>query len=525
MIAVLTLCRFNATVANRREQAFLYSLTADRPTVSRALAFIVGCATTLVFAPAEWSILAPLLIIPLLFIALTVSPRDAASHYFWFGFGLFLTGTYWIYTSVHVFGKAPLWIAILLMVGLALIMGLFLAVAGWLTSRLSHGEAWRIFFVGPAAWVVVEWLRGWVLTGFPWLAHGYGQIDSALAGWAPVLGVYGVSLMVLFSASAILVAIVTTGKERLMALPLIVLPWIVGGILGAVSWTEAYGDPVQTTIIQAGIPQDQKWLREQRQPTLDYYRSSTLSVPESDLVIWPEVAIPARDDYVEDYLRIIESDARRNGQSVLVGILEAGRDRSAETRTYNSVLLLGTEERQFYRKRHLVPFGEYFPVPASIREWMRLQNLPYSDLAAGSDVQPLLVAADGTKLAVAICYEDSFGAEQLYAFPDAGILINVSNDAWFGDSIAPHQHLQIARMRALEVGRYVVRSTNTGVSAFIGPEGELLKTGKQFEAEVMTASIRTHQGSTLYARSGNWPVIVFCFLILGIFWIRSRAGI
>ena len=512
-------------MANRREQAFLYSLTADRPKITRALAFVIGCATTLVFAPAGWSILAPLLTVPLLFIALTASPKDAASHYFWFGFGLFLTGTYWIYISVHVFGHAALWIALLLMVGLALIMALFLWLAGWMTSHLSHGEPWRIYFVGPAAWVIVEWLRGWVLTGFPWLAHGYGQIDSALAGWAPLLGVYGVSLMLLFSASAILVAIVTTGRDRLIALPLIVLPWIVGGILGAVNWTEAYGDPVRMSIIQAGIPQDQKWLREQRQPTLDYYRASTLSVPESDLVIWPEVAIPARDDYVEDYLRIIDGDARRNGQSVLLGILEAGQARGVDARTFNSVLLLGTEERQAYRKRHLVPFGEYFPVPASVREWMRLQNLPYSDLSAGDAVQPLLVAANGMQIAVAICYEDAFGAEQLYAFPGADVLINVSNDAWFGDSIAPHQHLQIARMRALEVGRYAVRSTNTGISAFIGPTGELVKTGKQFEAEVITANVRAYKGSTVYASCGNWPVMIICFLIAGIFWIRGRAGI
>jgi len=209
----------------------------------------------------------------------------------------------------------------------------------------------------------------------------------------------------------------------------------------------------------------------------------------------------------------------------LLGILEYNVERSVEPRIYNSVILLGSDERQVYRKRHLVPFGEYFPVPDSVREWMRMQNLPYSDLSAGDDVQPLLTAANGAKLAVAVCYEDAYGAEQLYAFPGADILINVSNDAWFGDSIAPHQHLQIARMRALEVGRYAVRATNTGISAFIGPFGELLETGKQFEPEIMTADIRARKGTTMYADCGNWPVMVFCFLLLGVFWIRSRAGI
>jgi len=512
-------------VANKKNQNFLFSLTADRPKTSRILAFAIGCATTLVFAPAEWALLAPVLTLPLLFIALTVSPKEAAAHFFWFGFGLFLTGTYWIYISVHVFGNAALWIAVLLMIGLSLIMAIFLWFAGWLISRLSHGEPWRLLFVGPAVWVVVEWLRGWILTGFPWLAHGYGQIDTSLAGWAPVIGIYGVSLMLLFSTAAVLVTVMTTGKERLLAGVLILIPWVAGGILSNVEWTEPYGDTVRTTIIQRGLSQDQKWLAEQRQPTLDYHRSATLRVPESDLVVWPEVAIPARHDHVADYLNIVDGDAKRNGQTVLLGILEYNAERSPEARIYNSVFMLGTDERQVYRKRHLVPFGEYFPVPASVREWMRMQNLPYSDLSAGRDIQPLLTTAGGVKLSVAICYEDAYGAEQLYAFPGADILINLSNDAWFGDSIAPHQHLQIARMRALEVGRYSVRSTNTGISAFIGPDGQLLKAGKQFEEEIMTADVRPHRGTTVYADCGNWPVLGICFLILGIFWIRSRAGI
>lgn len=512
-------------MANKKDQNFLFSLTGEQPKVSRLIAFVIGCGTTLVFAPVEWAFLAPILTLPLLFVALAVSPKDAAAHFFWFGFGLFLTGTYWIYISVHVFGNAALWIAVLLMVGLSLIMAMLLSLAGWLSSRLSHGEPWRIFFVGPAAWVTIEWLRGWILTGFPWLAHGYGQIDSPLAGWAPVLGVYGVSLMLLFSTAAILVTIMTTGGQRIIAATLIFIPWITGGVLATAEWTDSYGDPIRTTIIQGGIPQDQKWLRKQRQATLDYYRISTLGVPESELVIWPEVAIPARDDQVTNYLDIVAGDARRNQQTVLLGILEYSDERSVEPRIYNSVILLGSDERQVYRKRHLVPFGEYFPVPASVREWMRMQNLPYSDLSAGDDVQPLLTAANGTKLAVAVCYEDAYGAEQLYAFPGADLLINVSNDAWFGDSVAPHQHLQIARMRALETGRYAVRATNTGISAFIGPKGGLLETGKQFEPDIMTADIHARKGITPYASVGNWPVTVSCFILLGLFWIRSRAGI
>lgn len=512
-------------VANRKDQHYLFAFAADRPKVSRLIAFLTGTATTLVFAPAEWSILAPLLMLPLLFVSLTASPKDAGAHYFWFGFGLFLTGTYWIYISVHVFGNAALWIALLLMVGLSLIMAAFLWLAGWATSRFSHGEPWRLLFVGPAVWVLVEWLRGWVLTGFPWLAHGYGQVDSMLAGWAPVLGIYGVSLMLVFSTAAILVAILTEGRERIIAAGLILAPWLGGAVLGAIDWTEDYGDSIRTTIVQGGIPQDRKWLPEQRAATLDFYRGSTLSVPDSELVVWPEVAIPARHDRVTSYLETVDREAKGRGQTVLLGIIEQMQERGAEPRIYNSVFLLGSAERQTYRKRHLVPFGEYFPVPASVREWMRMQNLPYSDITAGDDVQELLTAANGAKIAVAVCYEDAYGAEQLYAFPEADLIVNVSNDAWFGDSIAPHQHLQIARMRALEVGRYAVRATNTGISAFIAPDGALIRTGKQFEPVVMTAEIRTRRGATVYTRFGNWPVIGLSFIMVGFFWLRSRSGL
>jgi apolipoprotein N-acyltransferase len=488
------------------------------------LLFAAGAVATILFAPIGWGIVAPLVLLPLLFLALTLSPRDAAAHFFWFGFGLFLTGTYWIYISVYVFGNADVWIALLLMVGLSWIMATFLWLAGWVTSHLSRGEPWRLVLVGSAAWVLVEWLRGWILSGFPWLAMGYAQIDTPLAGWAPLLGVYGVSFMLLASTAAALAVFLTTQRQRVFALVACVLPWITGAILLTVDWTESYGDAMRVTIVQGGVLQDKKWLAEQRQPTLEFYRRSTMSVPDSELVVWPEVAVPALDDQVASYLDAVERDARANGQSVLLGILMRDFTRSEAGRVYNGVLMLGTDSRQSYRKRHLVPFGEYFPVPAAVREWMRLRNLPHADLAAGEALQPLLIAANDAQLAVAICYEDAYGAEQLYAFPGADILINVSNDAWFGDSIAPHQHLQIARMRSLEVGRYAVRATNTGVSAFIGPKGGLLATGGQFAPEVMTRDIHRRRGSTPYIVNGNWPIITLGFLIVGFFWVRSRAG-
>ena len=505
-------------------EASILLLPADRPRISQLIFFALGCLMTTGFAPFGLSLLIPLLLLPFLYVCLTNSPRDSAKHAFWFGFGLFLTGTYWIYISIVVFGEAPAWIAIMLMVGLVLIMSLYFWLTGWLISRLANGEPWLLLAVAPAAWVLVEWARGWLLTGFPWLGLGYSQIDSMLAGWAPVIGVYGISALLVVSAAAILIALLTRSKQRWIALLVVVMPWVFGAVLKTVDWTESAGEPIVTTLIQGGIPQDRKWLPEQFQPTLDFYREATRQVADSEIVVWPEVAIPSLTDRVETYIDALESDSRITGQTILFGILERVTERTLVPKIHNSIIALTGDERQVYRKRHLVPFGEYFPVPATVRNWMRMLSLPHSDLTPGADLQPLLRTRDGVELAIAICYEDAFGAEQLYALPDANLLINVSNDAWFGDSIAPHQHLQIARMRALEVGRYSVRATNTGISAFIGPTGKVLQSGPQFEPAVMTMNVEPRRGSTPYAKVGDRVILLFSILLIAGFWLRIRAS-
>jgi len=480
------------------------------PRASQLLLFLFGALTTLTFAPFGLYFLMPALMLPVMFVWIFTPPRASAKLTFWYGTGLFLSGTYWLYISIHVFGQAPLWVAMLIMFGLVLIMSAYCAAAGWIVSRLAEGSAKRLMFVGPAAWVTIEWLRGWLMSGFPWLAAGYSQIDSTLAGWVPLLGIYGTSLVTVLSSAALLAALIEKGRTRWLYVGVVILPWVVGAALQPIQWTEATDGSLRTTIVQGGISQDQKWLDDQFEPTLELYRNALLEHYDSDLVIWPEVAIPSTIDQVEPFVRVLQANIREQPKTLIFGIME----RDFELREiYNSVVMLDDQGRQIYRKRHLVPFGEYFPVPDFVRQWMRLMSLPTSDMSAGSDDQTLFETLSGDKMAVAICYEDAFGAEQLYALPEASVLLNVSNDAWFGDSIAPHQHLEIARMRALEAGRFVVRATNNGVSAFIGPKGELLATAPQFEYATMTMDIVPHTGATPYVRTGNWPLIT---LLLGV---------
>ena len=438
------------------------------------------------------------------------TPRQAWRHAFFFGVGLFLSGTYWIYVSVHVFGEAPLWIAVVLMLGLVAIMAAYLGAVGFLVARIAAGRAWRIALIGPAVWTLIEWLRGWALSGFPWLSFGYGQIDGPLAGWAPVLGVYGVSWMLLVSAAGF-VPLVSGSGSRLAAVSLIALPWLTGWLLLLDDWTEPTSDVLTTTIVQGGVSQDRKWLPDQFVPTLRLYRGALIDAADSELVVWPEVAIPAVNTQIELYLDTLQKDIRARRQTLALGLLEMHEN---GTQVYNSLFVLDGRRQQTYRKRHLVPFGEYFPVPDFVREWLRLMSLPNNDMQAGAARQSLLETADGTLIAAAICYEDAYGAEQLYALPEAAVLINISNDAWFGDSIAPAQHLQVARMRALEVGRPVVRATNNGISAFIDFRGNVTARAPQFQYATLAADVQPRAGRTPYVWLGNTPLLIALLVIV-----------
>jgi apolipoprotein N-acyltransferase len=437
-------------------------------------------------------------------------PRKAALLGFWFTAGLFLAGTYWIYHSVHVIGNAPIWVAVFLMVAMISILAGYSALFGYLQARwLRRSGLLRWVVVLPAGWVMVEWFRGWFLSGFPWLALGYTQLDTPLAGIAPVLGVYGISLFLMVSAGALASCILAQGRIRIVALILAALPWLAGVAVHHRVWTQAVGEPVKVAIVQGAVPQEMKWSIEQRDRTLELYRNLTQPHLGAQIILWPEAALPDLAHVLVDYLQTVWRDARVAGSDVVMGLLHQDPETA---KVFNGVLALG-QEAQWYDKRRLVPFGEYFPVPAIVRQWLKVMNLPYSDISSGRESQPALQVA-GQKLGVTICYEDAYGSMQLDVLREATLLVNVTNDAWFGDSTAPHQHLEISRMRALEAGRPLMRGANDGITALISYDGVVESTLPQFEPGVLTGDVQPRTGLTPYAKGGNWPVLVLCCVMI-----------
>ncbi|HEX5539831.1 MAG TPA: apolipoprotein N-acyltransferase, partial [Methylophilaceae bacterium] len=376
------------------------------------------------------------------------TPRQAAWLTFAFGLGLYGGGTYWIYISLHNFGGMPWWMAGFSTFALSAFLSLFPALVGWLAKRycLASASVLSIICI-PVLWALSDWIRSWIFTGFPWLTLGYSQTPfSPLAGFTPIVGVYGISLITALAAS--LIALWNDQhRRRTIVLGLAAL-WIAGSLLKHVEWTELSGAPVSVALLQGNIAQDIKWQPEVARQTLDKYLSLAMST-EARLIVMPETALPLLIDQVPPaYLDRLKQHAIDNHGDILVGAVEMQNGEY-----YNSVLSFGSATKQTYRKSHLVPFGEFIPLKGVFgwiyRDWL---HIPLADLSRGSiHQQPLQVA--GQQAAVNICYEDVFGEEIIRQLPQASLLVNVSNDAWYGDSLAADQHLQISQMRALETGR------------------------------------------------------------------------
>jgi apolipoprotein N-acyltransferase len=474
------------------------------------IAFFAGSALPLGFAPFG---IYGLIVVSLSALWLLWDGRQpwvAGRIGFAWGAGAFLAGTYWLYISIHIFGGAPAPLAVFLMLCLVGIMALYPAAAGYVASRWLPSGPLRWLLGLPALWTLAEVLRGWLASGFPWLSLGYGMSDGPLRGYAALAGVHGVSLAVAVIAGALVLLLAGSGR-RIAAAAAIAAILLCGQALSGLEWTRPADGELRVALLQGAVSQDKKWLPEELEPTKTLYLELTRENMDADLIVWPEAAIPSIVADELPYLEAVAAEVAAAGAALVTGMLE--RD-PIDGRYFNALLGLG-EEPAVYRKRHLVPFGEYFPVPAFVREWMRLMSLPYADITPGLRSQePMPVA--GQLAAPSICYEDAFGGEQLDFLPEATFLLNVSNDAWFGDSIAPHQHMQIARMRALETGRFMLRATNTGISAVIGSDGAVVDASPQFRTHVLRSVIQPRTGATPFIMAGNAAVVLLAAAMLGI---------
>jgi len=495
----------------------LYVLARPSSARLRALlALVAGAALAASFAPLSLWPLAVLCPALLMWLWQDAAPRESAWLGFCFNAGTFSAGTYWLLLSLPL-GGAPLWLALFLLLGLTGIMALYHAALGYCAGRwLPHAGWLRSLVALPAAWLLIEWWRGWFLSGFSWLSLGYSQTDTWLAGLAPVAGVYGVSAALLLCAGALVTLASGSKWARVSAVVVLLVPWAAGAALHGLSWTHAAGAPVSVAIAQGAVPQDEKWLDANREVTLDLYQRLTEQAFGNALIVWPESATADTANDLVPYLTNIYRDAHAHGSALVMGILRAqgGVSDSDPVLYYNSVLALDAQV-SWYDKHHLVPFAEFFPVPQFVRAWMRLMSLPYSDFTPGAAYQPPLEAAH-LKLGTTVCYEDAYGAAMLEELRRGGAdaLVNVTNDAWFDHSSARHLHFQVARMRALEEGRYLIRATNDGISAIIGPHGEVVARAPEFRPLVLVSRVTPMTGLTPYAHVGNWLIVALAALAL-----------
>jgi apolipoprotein N-acyltransferase len=495
-------------------KAFLQS-----PLAAIAAGLVAGALTVAGFAP--------LAVFPLPFLTLAgllltwlraATPQAAFRTGFAFGAGLFGVGASWVYVSLHDFGMMPAPLAAIGTLAYCAILALYPAAAGWCLARLQPGRLASALFAFPALWTFFEWLRGWVFTGVSWLGLGYSQVDSPLAGFAPVVGTYGVSFLTALCAGLLVIAISGSGKARVAGGVALVFAFGLGQLLKQIDWTSPQGAPLKVALLQGNIPQDLKFRADRYAMTLSIYKR-LIEASKGQLIVLPETAIPRFLDAVDPgYLRDIARIAVERRADVLIGV----PIRDPGGRYFNSVISVGASPSQRYDKSHLVPFGEF--VPAGFGWIVKTFAIPLSDFSLGPE-NPKPLALAGQLVAPNICWEDAFGEEIIRQLPQATLLVNVSNVAWFGDSLAPAQHLQISRMRALETGRTMLRATNTGMTAIIDPRGRVIARLPQFTEGILEGEVRGYVGASPYVKLGNTPIVLTCIALLGaLVFIRRRVG-
>ncbi|WP_231471323.1 apolipoprotein N-acyltransferase [Thioalkalivibrio sp. HK1] len=478
---------------------------------------MAGAAMPFAFAPFHLFPLAPLALAAL-FLAWHDGSgiRRAFLRGWLFGLGMFGIGLSWVRES-FAFSDVPEVVSPVLALGFVALVSLFPALLGALISlatKTKDGSSKRIagasFLLGvcPASWTLWEWLRGTLFTGLPWLQVGYSQIDTPAAPWLPLVGIHGVGILVALLAGGIAWLFLRRSIGAVLwPVGAAILLWGGGAALSPIEWTRPAGSPIEVAIAQGNIAQDQKWLAQMRAPTIDRYFDLTRRYPQADLVVWPETALPGFLDNLSDFMERARADPSLQKRTILTGMLVRERSASgADLRYFNSAMTIGAD-RAIYHKRHLVPFGEYIPLAWLVRPVMNALGIRLADFEPGAEDQTPLRLGDHA-FGVSICYEIAFAKEVRRSLPEAAFLVTISNDAWFGDSIGPHQHFEIARARAIESGRWLVRSANTGISAVVSPAGEVAGILPQFEVAAESFEIVPMRGATPYVKIGDIPALI-----------------
>lgn len=472
------------------------------------MALVYGILFTLAFAPFDYSYLA-IIALSLLFASWQqVSPKRAMLRAYLFGLGSFGLGVSWVYVSIHDYGHVPVIISGLLTVIFVAVWAVFPMLTGYLSTAISPKSGIRLL-ITPVLWTLIEYLRGHLfLNGFPWLLCAYPQLESPLAGYIPVLGVYGTGFLAT-SIAAILAFLMLYKRRAGVLVGAIAIILAVGLLLKTQTWTHPIGEAFKVALVQGNINQDQKWLPENKVKTLRLYQSLTEQHWGTPVIIWPETSVPAFYSEINaGFLQPLSQAAAQHHSNVITSL---PWDDNLMSEYYNAVMVLG-KEQGIYRKIHLLPFGEYLPWQPVSGFVLNLIGIRLGNFTPGNLNQPLLKAA-GYAFITSICYEDAFGDLAINNLQEAAYLVNVTNDAWFGHSIEGPQHMQIAQLRALETGRFLLRATNTGITGIVNPKGELIKQAQPFTTTVLTGAITPMGGLTPYAKIGD-KFILYSLLVL-----------